>query len=390
MPTLIQRLFSRSYRNAVAAEAAGEYIVAAENYALADMPCKVAEMHFIRSRRVNVADRADVLDDALRWLRKAENREDLSETFQQDLAVALFDEAKALPSGDPRRISLANSSATLHEEEGRLKEAGIAFEFAEKKEDALRCYEAVGHIEGMEKLLEEESESRSSSRAVRDSFDLFEDSLASGARDRAMIALRQCCTEAPGHGYERMLRDLEKKLPNPGSLDIRINGVRLIVVGASPAFIGRGDAHVPLRHPGISRKHAAIDSDETGYFLRDSGSRNGTLLSGIALSGRVPLSGSGIIGLGDRCTIQFSLVEGVVDLEVLDGPDRGLKAAVIKDQWTLGESPFSISFNGAQAVICSSHGHPLLLNEKRTSLPIVPLVGDIIDSGGGGRIEVLG
>ena len=93
MTSLFQRLFSKSYRGAVAAEAAGDYKAAAEGYALSGMPAKVAEMHLIRARRVKPADRADVLDDALIWLKKALDHGEVPPSLTQDLGKALLEEA---------------------------------------------------------------------------------------------------------------------------------------------------------------------------------------------------------------------------------------------------------------------------------------------------------
>lgn len=390
MPAWLRRLFSRTYRNALAAEAAGDYVLAAEQYALTGMPGKVAEMHFVRARRVEPADRADVLEDALRWFQRAEDEHGLTETFPVDLAKALLEEAKALSRGDPRRRSLAVEAASLFESAGDLAEAGEAHELVGDREEAARCYEAAGDIESMERLLEEDSRTRSSSRSVSDAFDEYESAMATGARNRARDALRRCCAEAPGQGYERMLTDLEKRFPIAGSIDLRVDGVRHLLVGAAPAFIGRGDAHVRLRHAGISRRHAAVDIDADGFHLRDAGSRNGTLLGGLPLAGRVPLTGSGVIGLGEHCSLQFAVDTDALGLEVLDGPDRGLKAVVVRGRWMTPGGSFGLEFRSGYAAVSSMIGAGLLLNGARTNEAIVALIGDTIEAAGGGRIEVIG
>ncbi len=391
MPAWLRRLLSKTYRNALAAEASGEYVLAAEQYALAGLPAKVAEMHLVRAKRVLPADRANVLDDALRWLTRAINEDqEVSLSLSGELAAALLEEAQALTRGDPRQKGLAVKAAELHEGVEDYSAAGAAYEFVGQRQEATRCYEAAGDIEAMERLLEEESRSRASSRATTDAFDEYETALAAGARGQARRALRRCCAEAPGQGYERMLSDLERRFPTaPGAVEVRVDGIRWVVVGTTPAFLGRGDAQIRLRHAGISRRHAAIDADPAGFHLRDAGSRNGTLLGGLPLAGRVPLAGSGILGLGDQCTLQFQVEGEAVELEVLDGPDRGLRAVVILGDWRAPGAAFRVTFSEGLATVIGAHDVGLVVNGSRTLEPVNLLIGDTIEAPGGGRIEVL-
>ncbi len=388
MSSLWKRLFSSSYRKALKAEAGGDYVGAAESYALAGMPAKVAEMHLVRAGRVEPAKRIGALLDALRWLRGIEG-EEFPETVATDLASALIEEAKALPEGDPRRINLATEAAKLYEMGDKKRDAGLAFELIGQKDEAARCYEEAGDIEGMERLLDADSNERRAKTAARDAFDDYEVAMVSGARDHALTALRRCCVEAPGQGYARMLERLERRLPPTGTLEIRLDGIRMILSGAAPSYLGRGDAHLRLRHPGISRRHAAIDMDSEGFAVRDAGSRNGTKLGGLPLAGRVPLEGSGTIGLGTQCTLQFSVSDAAVDLEVLDGPDRGLKAVLLARPWAPPRSPFLFSFKDGMARVEEKDGAPLVLNDKKTTSTVVLLRSDVVEALGGGRIEVL-
>jgi hypothetical protein len=241
----------------------------------------------------------------------------------------------------------------------------------------------------MERLHSEESEFLDSSRAVREAFDEYETAIFGGDRLMARAALRRCCLEAPGQDYERMLSNLEERFPKPGSVEIRIDGERLLVVGASPAIIGRGDVHIKLRHAGISRRHAAVDLDDDGFHLRDAGSRNGTIYSGIPLNGRVPLKGSGTFSLGDHCKLQFAVHESFLQLEVLDGPDDGLKAVIFGESWTSPRQLFRFRFREGAAVVNGVGGSPLILNGNKTHEPIVLIEGDVVESPGLGHLEVL-
>ena len=62
--------------------------------------------------------------------------------------------------------------------------------------------------------------------------------------------------------------------------------------------IGRGrSADVVLAEPTISRSHAAIGFDASGFFVQDLGSTNGTLVNG-AQTQRSPLKDKDVIQMG--------------------------------------------------------------------------------------------
>lgn len=57
----------------------------------------------------------------------------------------------------------------------------------------------------------------------------------------------------------------------------------------SPVRIGRAeDADVILPHPFVSARHGIVEFDEEGVRYADAGSRNGTILDGVALAPHVP------------------------------------------------------------------------------------------------------
>ena len=58
-----------------------------------------------------------------------------------------------------------------------------------------------------------------------------------------------------------------------------------------------GESHVALDHPSISRQHASVRFDTTGYVVRDLASANGTLVNGSAVTERVLAFGD-VVELG--------------------------------------------------------------------------------------------
>src|SRR5579863_10674582 len=73
---------------------------------------------------------------------------------------------------------------------------------------------------------------------------------------------------------------------------------RFIPLRADSISLGRSSA-AELSFPddnGLSRQHLAIERDGDGWALRDLGSKNGTMLNGAKVTGRMPLKS------GDRIT----------------------------------------------------------------------------------------
>jgi serine/threonine protein kinase len=94
------------------------------------------------------------------------------------------------------------------------------------------------------------------------------------------------------------------------SADRRLNAVS-IPITHFPFRIGRTGCDLDVADPGLSREHAILESESGGYFIRDSGSRNGTYLDGRRLppSQRVVLPYGASIRLSQATTLSFHLIE---------------------------------------------------------------------------------
>ena len=67
---------------------------------------------------------------------------------------------------------------------------------------------------------------------------------------------------------------------------------RVAVIGRHP------ECEIVLTDPMSSRKHCRVERSESGYFIEDNGSANGTILNGEALRGRKPFKLGDVIQIG--------------------------------------------------------------------------------------------
>jgi len=114
-------------------------------------------------------------------------------------------------------------------------------------------------------------------------------------------------------------------------------GATLVVGRAHPA-------DVVLPDPSLSRQHARFGWDDTGFFVEDLGSTNGTHLQGTRISGRVGLANGGAVTIGDVTVALQVLAPDESELLGVDGHERFLGAITdeIVRARTFGRS-FSLS-----------------------------------------------
>ena len=91
-------------------------------------------------------------------------------------------------------------------------------------------------------------------------------------------------------------------------------------------IIGRGtDCEIVLPSRQVSRHHAQIERDASGYLLRDLGSKNGTCVNGQEVRDRpYRLKDGDEIQIALCASMGFVGADATLPLE-LDGPDRGLR-----------------------------------------------------------------
>ena len=93
---------------------------------------------------------------------------------------------------------------------------------------------------------------------------------------------------------------------------------RVVPVATIPFTVGRGtDRHLLLQHPQVSREHACIERDASGFMIRDTDSRHGTFLNGKRIT-------SARLHSGDR--LEFGLTGETI---VFESDDDGTTQTLI-------------------------------------------------------------
>ncbi|MBL8678451.1 MAG: FHA domain-containing protein [Myxococcales bacterium] len=249
-----------------------------------------------------------------------------------------------------------------------------------------RCLVASGDIDSFEKEATEAQDQERTRLRRRNAIETFEGFWSAGDREGALSALDAWLRQNTEDHEARALADERRStLVDRGRFDARLDGTVLSVVGVLPCTVGR-EAGVIVRGAGVSREHCIVEASPEGLTLRDNGSRNGTTLRGIAMSGAVLLEDGAQFGLGPDLTLESDTFHGAHSLLVARGMDRGKRVVFVRDRWTtpLG----TIEFRGGRAVFTPT-GLVKLLGQ-RVVAPIVLARGDRIDGVDvAGSLEVL-
>ncbi len=367
-----KRLFSADYRAAVAAEAAGDYELAAERYALAGHREAAVRVHLARASRAGSrGDEINALRDALHW---AEEGAPERRRVVRALGQALLVKSQAEGVATERDRERVREAAALLVEAGEHRAAGEAFESLGDDAAAAGAYRQGGMLDLMEQSLMRDEERTARERELRQSYADYELHLRGGARDAALDAIRRCVAAANGTSeYRRLHDELESRLVAGGRVSLHLRrGDRVWLTALPRVVIGRDpQCDLVLRSAGVSRRHAEVQvevaADGAGaglrFALRDAGSRNGTRVGGLPVAGSVPLTGTGSFALSDDCAIDFSASPDLLTLRIDRGLDRGCVALI-----GIEGSPIPLGAVGLEADLEFRRGRPILIHPPGASL----------------------
>lgn len=308
--SFIKRLFSSDHRAAKAAEAAGDFELAAQRYALAGQRDAAVRMHLIRADRApSRALEIDALRDALHW---AEGQEEPMRQASMALGKALMAQAQAEGIHTERDRARVREAAELMLQAKRFEHAGDAYLAIGDDSAAMEVFRAGGLVAKLEHLLSKDEAKRERERAEKSDFADYDLHMRGGARDLALIGLRRCLQSAGAKGdYRRLLDELESRLITSGRVRLKTRcGRSIVLCSAREILLGR-DALCDLvvRTGGVSRRHARIqivpDGERWAFELEDAGSRNGTRIGGMPIASAMPLVGKGSFFLGEELELHY-------------------------------------------------------------------------------------
>jgi hypothetical protein len=348
------------------------------------MPAEAARVLLVLAARSLETDkRVRALRDALHHL---EDDDPSCGPVRAQIGKALLEQCQAdgVRTLEDRRR--AQEAGELLEGEERFGDAASAFELLGRPEDVARCLEAGGEVERLEELLENRNEKADQDRSVQRLVREYEMALATGARLEARASLRAALDFTPGDiSLREMLTRLEARMPKKGSLRLVAHDTTFLFVGSARVAMGR-EGGLSLRGASLSRRHAEVRLENEEIVVEDLGSRNGTLVGGIPIAGELRASGFVAVGLGEDVTVEVSRRGELLDLEVTEGLDRGLR--VIAGMGNLGHSslPLRVAFDAGVATLTSTGARTQLMGADLAA-PIVCLVDDVIEIDGL-RVEV--
>jgi tetratricopeptide (TPR) repeat protein len=352
----MRRLFSADHRAAVAAEAAGDVELAAERYALAGEYAGAVRMHLARAARAPTRlGELAALRDAMRW---AGDDPALRRQAGAALGKALWESVRAEGIATERDRAKVREAAELLVIGNDHALAGEALETIHDHLAAANAYSAGGLVEKMEAALAKDDAALEAAHEETDAFAGYQTAMRIGRRDEARTELvRAIGATSTAAEYRRLLDQLDTAMLTAGKVELRRRGKPLIVVCAAPRIVlGRDPlCDLTLRAGGVSRQHAEIEHTGEAFTLRDLDSRNGTSLADLPLAGRVPLVGTGQLGLGDECVIDFEITGGVLVLRIRGGLDRGVALLAGTSGQRLELAPLGLPLD-----IIFQRGRPLL------------------------------
>ncbi|HEY4184119.1 MAG TPA: FHA domain-containing protein [Polyangia bacterium] len=210
------------------------------------------------------------------------------------------------PLTEVDRAALGAAAAILADG-GDLYRAATTFELAGYLPAAAELWGRLGDLDAMESCLTREEERHRRARAAVGALRDVEALLEAGERVAALEVTRRI---PAGSGEARLARqiaiDLDGRLLRARSVALLAPNGRIVRLAAAPATCGRDAlADIPLRDPGVSRRHVVLALVTGGYTVTDADSRLGTFLGGARLGGPILLAGDAELQLGPSCRLSL-------------------------------------------------------------------------------------
>lgn len=330
--SFFKKLLSSSYRRAVAAEGAGRYSEAAENYLLAGERAHVARMHRMAARaETDPYAKVEAYRRSLDFLEQSELEPEEIEFARgqigEELARAMVELVDTAGFMDRRDRALLEEAASIFMEREAFDDAGEAFVRLGFVGRAADAFKAAGNIVRMEEMFAVAEEQDLGEAAFDRAWDAYEFAVRASDPLGIVEALTRCVELRPHDAAlaARLARSTAR-IPQAHRLTLTAGRESLVLVGGDVVRIGREDENqIMLPDPDVSRSHASIHRLSAGFELRDEGSRSGTWLGeeSVEQAARIPTAGSILLGRGVELAYELRESASFAHFEVVRGAGKG-------------------------------------------------------------------
>ena len=251
-------------------------------------------------------------------------------------AESLLSRSRRPPVGELERRIL-DRAGTLLADGGDHRRAALAYEDLGDDVRAAGAWGALGDLERMEAALAREERREGVRRAAVDAMRRFDALMTGGERREAVAVAALVSGVDEAATAHQLAARVDARLIRGRAVSLRTTGLPPVRVAALPAAFGRDPANeVPMRDPGVSRRHARVRLEDGALVLEDAGSRGGIRLGGARLDGALPLRDTGELALGAASLLRFEADATSALFEGMSGLDRALRALVGVEPIALG------------------------------------------------------
>lgn len=362
----------KSPTDAARAEARGDLTLAFAAYEQAGDRVGMARIVALRAASANDDEKERLLRSALEL---APSDTEIHKTIARALGEVLWRRTTARGIGLPEELARAAEAANLLCEGGAAEQAGQIFARIGDLERAADAYAAAGLIDETVAALNaaDDDDQGGAARAAADATVL----MATGQRTAALAAWERATRCSDDRLAAAAWRDLVARRLTKGCVTLRIGTKNLVITNRPRVVFGRdATATVVLRSGSVSREHIQMTRGSE-IVVTDLGSRNGTLIGGLPLTGDLRLIGQGRIMLGAECGFDYRADETSIRLDCVEGRDTGLAVA-------LTDEPVELDSFGGIGTVRFSDGIPVFtpgatgvaLGNEPTHVPVELIVGD--------------
>jgi FHA domain len=357
------------------AEARGELAKAVELFVEADEPGEAARVMLLRGD-AETEPRARLLHytQAAATAPAAHEASEEARKKRAELVITLAGETAISAMAKKDVLAAAAELEALGEQELAAK----AYAMCGDTDGEARALAGAGDVDKLEDLLSmQQAKERESRKRANASAEI--DLLAASGRRRE--ALEAAENQARAHPDDLQARERAQGLRGRKALGplarVLVRGVPLALVLGDEVVIGRSEGALTISSNAVSRRHARVARDpESGAFIEDLGSRNGTQLHGMAIAGKMSVGEGLELKLGKEVSLRVTpsaALEGAVEIEL-----AGSKWIAPLGPARIGVGAWRLELAADAWIELSSGDPPAYLHDVALTARTTLLVGDAV------------